>query len=195
MRHCLRTPLEDQGAPARLPLHGYLQGQVSGHRLVTLTDSFPVLVCRFARAPDCRRLAPEAAYGYDELVEGIPSVQTFYGLRAHVAVFWPGVIRNAELAPGDVSDVAMAPEVLYGVRGWALADRNRRNFCVWSPELTEKLKEGDVALLAPFKQKSHEKTLFPPALTRMRRRVETVIGQLVGRFSAKRCGRWTGGML
>ena len=75
----------------------------------------------------------------------------------------------------------MAPEVLSGARGWALADRN-----YWSPELTEKLKEEDVALLAPFKQKTHEKAPFPPDLTRMRRRVETVIGQLVGRFNAKK---------
>jgi len=62
-------------------LHGYLQGQVSGDQLVTLTDSFPVPVCRFARAPRCRRLATEAAFGYDELVKGIPSVQTFCRLR------------------------------------------------------------------------------------------------------------------
>lgn len=131
-------------------LRGYLQDQVNGDRLVTLTDSFPVPVCRFARAPRCRRLAAEAAYGYDELAR-----QTFYGLHAHVAVFWPGVIRSAELAPADVSDVAMAPEVLYGTRGWALADRN-----YWSPDLAERLKEEDVALLAPFKQKTHEKTRF-----------------------------------
>ena len=63
-------------------LHGYLQGQVNGDPFVTLADSFPVPICRFARAPRCRRLAAEAAYGYDELAR-----QTFYGLRAHVATW------------------------------------------------------------------------------------------------------------
>jgi len=157
-------------------LQSHLQSQIDGDPLVTITDSFPVPVCRFARAPRCKRLASEAAYGYDELAR-----QTFYGLRAHLAVSWPGVIRSAELAPANVSDVEMAPEVLFGVEGWTLADRN-----YWSPDLAEKLKQGDVALLAPFKSKTHENTPFPPNLTRMRRRIETVIGQLVGRFNAKK---------
>lgn len=157
-------------------LQSHLQSQIDGDPLVTITDSFPVPVCRFARAPRCKRLAAEAAYGYDELAR-----QTFYGLRAHVAVSWPGVICSAELAPANVSDVEMAPEVLYGVEGWTLADRN-----YWSPDLAEKLRQEDVALLAPFKSKTHENTPFPPNLTRIRRRIETVIGQLVGRFNAKK---------
>lgn len=157
-------------------LHTYLHRHIDGDRRVTITDSFPVPVCRFARAPRCQRLAAEAAYGYDELAR-----QTFYGLRAHVAVFWPGVICSAELAPADVSDVAMAPEVLGQVQGWALADRN-----YWSPNLTDELRREGVALVAPFKQKKHERRPFPPNLTRMRRRIETVIGQLVGRFNAKK---------
>lgn len=157
-------------------LHDFLHRHVDGDPLVTLTDSFPVPICRFARAPRCRRLASEAAFGYDELQR-----QTFYGLRAHVAVFWPGVIRSAELAPANESDVAMAPKVLQDTRGWVLADRN-----YWSPELFETLEEKDIALLAPVKQKAREKTPFPPNLTRLRRRIETVIGQLVGRFNAKK---------
>jgi hypothetical protein len=115
---------------------------------VTITDRFPVAVCRLARAPRCKRLASEAAYGYDELAR-----HAFYGLRAHVAVSWPGVNRSAEPAPANVSDVEKAPEVLYGVEGWTLADRNS-----WSPDLTEKLRQEDVALLAPFKSKTHENT-------------------------------------
>lgn len=108
-----RTTFERQAAnlwKIKEHLHVHLQGQVDGDRLFTITDSFPVPVCRFARVPRCRRLGAEAAYGYDELAR-----QTFYGLRAHVAVFWPGVIRRTELAPANVSDVEMAPEVLFEV--------------------------------------------------------------------------------
>src|SRR3712207_3438639 len=54
---------------------------------VSLGDSFPLPVCRFARAYRCRVLAEESAFGYDEM-----SKQTFYGLRAHLHVAWPGVI-------------------------------------------------------------------------------------------------------
>lgn len=42
-------------------------------------DSFPIPVCRFARARRCRRLREESAYGYDDVAQ-----QTFFGMRAHV---------------------------------------------------------------------------------------------------------------
>jgi RNase P/RNase MRP subunit p30 len=42
-------------------LHAFLQRQVNGDRLLTITDSFPIPVCRFARAPRCKRLPSEAA--------------------------------------------------------------------------------------------------------------------------------------
>jgi hypothetical protein len=62
--------------------------------LISIVDSFPVPVCRFARAYRCRRFAGQAAYGYDEMEK-----QTFYGFRAHVRISWPGVITGLELAP------------------------------------------------------------------------------------------------
>lgn len=83
-----------------------------------IIDSAPVPVCRFARAPWCRRLREVAAFGYDAVAR-----QTFYGVRAHLRVAWPGVITGIDLAPGNVSDIAMAPELLHDVQGWALGDR------------------------------------------------------------------------
>src|SRR5918996_4860232 len=54
-----------------------------------LVDSFPLLVCQFARAYRCRRFKGEAAFGWDNLVR-----QTFYGFRVHVRWCWPGVITH-----------------------------------------------------------------------------------------------------
>ena len=160
-------------------LHAWLRSQIDGDPLISIADSFPVPVCRFARAYRCRRLAPEAAFGYDEMQK-----QTFYGLRAHVAVTWPGVIRCGELAAANTHDTAVAPQVLRGAQGWALADRN-----YWSPALFDRLEARGLALLAPFKSRkggSGRKKRWSGRLTRMRRRVETVIGQLTGRFNAKK---------
>src|SRR3954452_18119494 len=72
---------------------------------VSLIDSFPVPTCRFARAYRCRRLAEESAFGYDEM-----NKQTFYGLRAHLRVCWPGVICGLSLAPANSHDLRMAEE-------------------------------------------------------------------------------------
>jgi len=89
---------------------------------------------------------------------------------------------EAALAPANVSDVAMAPEVLEGTTGWTLGDRN-----CWSLKLHTHLKTQGLALLSPPKHRSMDDQ-FPWSkwLTQKRQRIETVTGQLVGRYHAKR---------
>jgi hypothetical protein len=93
-------------------LRKHLLGQMHFDSEVSLIDSFPVPVCRFARAYRCRRLAEESAFGYDEMAK-----QTFYGLRAHLRVCWPGVIVEVELAPANVHDLRLAEELLEEAKG------------------------------------------------------------------------------
>jgi len=50
---------------------------------LSIVDSFPVPVCRFARAPRCRSFREVAAYGHDEVAR-----QTYFGLRAHIRLVW-----------------------------------------------------------------------------------------------------------
>jgi hypothetical protein len=75
----------------------------------------------------------------DSLVEGFPSGQTFYDLRGHVRIAWPGVIMQAELAPANTSDIQMALHVLERAKGISLADRN-----YWSPRLFERLRKKGI---------------------------------------------------
>jgi hypothetical protein len=77
-------------------LQARLHRQIDKDPFVSITDSFPVPVCRFARAYRCRRLAPEAAYGHDAMQK-----QTFYGLRGHVAVTWPGAGPDGRTGSGQ----------------------------------------------------------------------------------------------
>jgi hypothetical protein len=143
---------------------------------ISLIDSFPVPVCRFARATRCRRLRDVSAYGYDEMAH-----QTFFGMRAHLRVCWPGVIVGLDLSPANVHELAVAERLLEEARGWALGDRN-----YWSPALSAKLAEQGLRLLAPYRSAKREQSRWPYFLVQKRRRIETVIGQLVERFHAKR---------
>jgi hypothetical protein len=143
---------------------------------VSLIDSSPVPVCRFGRAYRCRRLAEESAFGYDEMTK-----QTFYGLRAHLRVCWPGVIVDVDLAPANAHDLHLAEEMLQDAKGWALGDRN-----YWSPELAEHLETEGLRLLAPYKSKKKEKEPWPRWLVQKRRRIETVISQMTERYRAKK---------
>ncbi len=143
---------------------------------LSIVDSFPVPVCRFARAHRCRSFGGAAAFGYDEVAH-----QTYYGLRAHVRLAWPGVIVDCLLAPADIHDTQAAEELLTGVQGYALGDRN-----YWKPELFDQLKGKGLFLLAPYKSAKRQKQPWPRRLTHVRYRIETVFGQLVERYHAKR---------
>jgi hypothetical protein len=72
-------------------------------------------------------------------------------------------------------------ELLAGVAGWVLADRN-----YGSPRLAQQVDAQGGWLLAPAKGAKRSRQRPPPWLVGKRRRVETVIGQLVGRYHLKR---------
>ena len=133
-------------------------------------------VCRFGRAYRCRRLAGLAAFGRDEGAK-----QTFYGLRAHLRICWPGVITDGHLAPANLHDLAVADDVRADAHGWALGDR-----AYWSPTRADLLADQGVWLLAPSRSAKRPGPRLPHRLTQARRRIETVIGQLVERYHAKR---------
>jgi Transposase DDE domain len=174
-----RTTFTRQAAnlwAAKEKLWKHLLGQIHFDPEVSLIDSSPVPVCHFARAYRCKRLAEESAYGYDEMTK-----QTFYGLRAHLRVCWPGVIVGVDLAPANAHELHLAEELLEEAKGWALGDRN-----YWSADLTERLGQEGVHLLAPYKSKKKEKKPWPRWLVQKRRRIETVISQLVERYNAKK---------
>jgi hypothetical protein len=155
----------------------YVSAQVAHDPALSIVDSFPLPVCRFARARRCRRLRAEAAYGKDH-VDG----QTFYGLRGHVRIGWPGVILCGSLAPANADEMDVAEhELLAQARGWVLGDRN-----YWRPEARARLQERGIALLAPYKFASRDPQPWPQWLTELRRRIETVIGQLAARYQAKK---------
>jgi hypothetical protein len=143
---------------------------------ISLIDSFPVPVCRFARAYRCKLIPGWSSFGYDQVAR-----QTFFGLRAHVRVSWPGVITGLSLAPANVHDLEMVEEVLEGTTGWVLGDRN-----YWSPPLKTSLQARGIYLLAPFKKPSRPDQLWPHWLTHMRYRIDTVFSQLTDRFHAKK---------
>jgi hypothetical protein len=142
-----------------------------------LIDSLPAPVCRFARAYRCRSFGGFAAFGYDALAH-----QTYYGLRLHLHLTWPGVITAATLAPANAADPAVAPELLVGCIGWALGDGS-----YWNPALRAELAPDGLDLLAPSPRKAAAQgPRWPRWLIQTRRRIETVFSQLVERYHAKR---------
>ncbi len=151
--------------------------QVPHDPLVSLVDSLPVPVCRFARAYRCRLFGGEAAFGHDHVQR-----QTFYGFRMHVRCCYPGVIAAFSIAPANAADVTALPELVEGTHGFVIGDRN-----YWSPTLTDELRARGVAVLAPYRSaKRDPDPRRSRYLSRIRYRIETTFGQLVERYHVKR---------
>jgi len=91
------------------------------------------------------------------------------------------VLVAVELTPVNVHDTAAVLDVTETFTGVLLGDRN-----YWSPVVTEQLRARGIELLAPYKSSRHQKLPYPYWLTNLRRRIETVFGQLVEQFHAKR---------
>jgi hypothetical protein len=120
-----------------------LRDQVVRHDWqLSIINSMPLPVCRFARAPWCVRFRGIASYGKDHADR-----QTCYGFRLHVRVGWPGLITHLFLAPANEADGEIAPLILAGTQGIALGDRN-----YWLPELQAALRSQGLRLLAPFRK-------------------------------------------
>lgn len=142
-----------------------------------IVDSFPLPVCQFARAYRCRRFRGEAAFGKDTLVR-----QTFYGLRVHVRLEWPGVITRFCVAPANVHELSALPALTEQTVGILVGDRN-----YWSPATTAEWQAHGVEVLAPYRSaKRDPRPRWSAVLSRVRSRIDTVFGQLVDRCAVKR---------
>jgi hypothetical protein len=142
-----------------------------------MVDSFPLAVCRFGRAPRCRRFRGEAGFGRDHSAKF-----TFYGFRLHARVAWPGVVTRLSLTPAGAADVTVLEELTEATAGVCLGDRAYRQ-----PELHRRLRGRGVEMLVPFRKASRDPTPERSrVITGIRYRIETVFGQLCERLSVKR---------
>jgi hypothetical protein len=158
-------------------LWGRLLDRVPHDPALSCIDSVPTPVCRFGRAYTCARFRGQAAFGRDT-----GSKATIYGFRHHLRITWPGVVAALSVAPANVHDRDLVPELVEGAVGDVIGDRN-----YWDPRLTAELAPAGIRLRAPFKKRATDPD---PAgsrvLTRVRWRIETVAAQLVERFHLKR---------
>src|SRR3982751_2118298 len=179
LREVHRTTFARQAANLWVVKHALWRrlAAMAGHDpAVTLVDSMPVPVCRFARAHRCRGLRGLSAFGHDPVAH-----QTYYGLRLHLRIAWPGVVTAAALVPATEADLAVAPQLLAGLAGWALGDKG-----YWSPAMRAELAADGLDLIAPPRGKSAGARRWPARLGQTRRGIGPVVGRLAERYHAER---------
>ena len=141
-------------------------------------DSFPMAVCRFARAKGSKLFKGIARYG-KELGN-----QTFYGFKLHVKINSIGMIQSFDLTAANVHDIHMVRELTAGDAGLLLADRAYLS----KPLKTELLEFQGLELSVPTKY-GRPSELSPKQLRfrkRVRRLIETVGNQLINNLHVKK---------
>lgn len=139
-----------------------------------LVDGIPIPVCRFARAGFSKVFRGQAAYGHCEAKK-----ETFYGFRGHLLISLRGVVTAFTLTPANTDERQALTDLVQGIEGLLIGDKGY----ISAPLQGELAAEG-IDLQTPLR--SNMKDLRPwsfvKLLTPVRRRIETVIGQLSERF-------------
>lgn len=145
---------------------------------VHIVDGFPIEISHFKRAKSCRRFKGEASYGYCASKE-----ETYYGFKGHLLVNLEGEISGFTLSEAKGSEREAVWELTDGVLGLLLGDKG-----YIGADFKAELKKQGLELETPAK--SNMKDAMPKCwrkqLNRIRRRVETSIGQLVEQFNIQK---------
>jgi hypothetical protein len=141
---------------------------------IHLIDGLPIPLCRFTRAPRCRSFKGSAAYGYCAAKK-----QTYYGFHGHLLVSASGVISGFSLTPANGSEREALWDLVEPIRGLLIGDKG-----YLSATLQQELSHVGIRLETAVRSNmsEHRSPADLKLLTRVRRLVETVIGQLVERF-------------
>ena len=142
---------------------------------VHIVDGFPVELCHFKRAKRCQRLKEFADYGYCASKE-----EAFYGLKGHALITYDGIIVDLVMTSASGSEREACFDMTESFTGLLLGDKG-----YIGTHFKDELKAEGIELSTPVKKNMHDplsKCLRDTA-NKARRLVETVIGQLTGRFS------------
>jgi len=145
---------------------------------VHLVDGIPIPLCGLSRAPRCRSFRGEAAYGYCAAKK-----QTYYGFHGHLIITATGVITGFSLTPANGSEREALWDIVSTIQGLLIGDKG-----YLSAALQQDLRQVGIELQTALRSNMQDSRdpSWVKLLQRMRRLIETVIGQLVERFSIEK---------
>jgi len=152
---------------------------------VHLVDGIPIPLCCFSRAPNCRSFQGVAAYGYCAAKK-----QTYYGFHGHLLISATGVITGFSLTPAFLvcrrlygSEREALWDMVQTIQGLVIGDKG-----YLSAPLQQELRAVGIELETALRCNMHDPRdpAWVALLKRMRRLIETVISQLVERFSIEK---------
>lgn len=137
-----------------------------------LFDGFPIPTCHKKRVRSTMRY--DGAFGYCASKD-----EYYFGFKGNILTNQHGLIVDFTFTAANIDERQVLPELVYKRPGTVIADKG-----LISAELTEELAEHSLELITPPKNnmKAKMSKYFTEQIMNVRRKVETVIGQLVTRF-------------
>ena len=146
---------------------------------IHLIDGIPIPLCCFSRAPNCRSFKGEADYGHCAAKK-----LTYYGFSGHLVISGNGIITGFTLTSAATDEREAVWDTIDGIKGLLIGDKG------YISQLLQQqlLQQRNIELQTPLRR--NMKDTRPQALVkilmRVRRLIETVIGQLVQRFNIEK---------
>lgn len=155
-------------------LRRHLISQIERDNEISLFDGFPIPTCHIKRVKRRNPLKGQAAFGYCAAKE-----HKYFGFKGHVVTNQHGLILNFTFTAANIDERDVLPELSESYRGFMIADKG-----LIRPELTRILASHDLCLQTPLRSnmKDPRPKHFVQSIMNVRRRIESVIGQLVERF-------------
>ena len=147
---------------------------------IHMIDGFPIEICVRTRASQCKSFNGEAAYGYCASKK-----KPFFGFQGHLLVAANGVPVSFSLTPANVDERDAAHDLIETIVKLLLGDKGYIR-----PIFKEDCESQRIDLQTPLKKnmKDDRPKEFVQMILKVRRRVETVIGQLATYFDIEHCG-------
>ena len=157
-------------------LHHQLVRKLGADRdSIHIIDGFPVPICHFARANRSQVFRDIATYGYCATKD-----ETYKGFHGHVIIDWSGTITGLIFTAANVDERVSMFDLLDEIHGLLIGDKG-----YISEEVKVYLRDYmGIELQTPLRSNmtDNRDPAFVKQLMKVRRLVETVIGQLSEHF-------------
>jgi Transposase DDE domain len=173
-----RSSFVRQGANlygVKLDIQRLLSAELSTDQDLFLFEGLPIPICHIKRYKrSTNQLRSSGAVGYCAAKD-----QKYFGFKGHVLITNAGAVKLFEIAPANVDERDILLELSANFTGDVIADKG-----LLGVDMTKQLSNLGVNLHAPLRSNMSDKRpkSFVNQLMNIRRKVETVIGQLVERF-------------
>ena len=144
-----------------------------------IIDGFPMEVCTRTRVARSRAFKGDAWFGYCASKK-----KHFYGFQGHIVVDERGIPSAFQITAANVDERDAAYDFLESLNGMLLGDKDYIR-----PDFKNDCKAAGVDLQTPLRRnmKDDRPTRFVRLIMRIRRRVETTIGQFAKYFDTEHC--------